>query len=78
MPPSRDQSQLVGRLQEAAAEFGRVVQQVRGVEQRVRSSIGATATAADKQMLAALAQVSGSARGAQQALAAAAAGLRKL
>jgi len=78
MPPSRDQSQLARRLQAAAAELDRAVHQVRGVEGRVRSTIGASATAADKRMLASLGQVSGSARGAQQALSAAAAGLRKL
>jgi hypothetical protein len=78
MPPLRDQSELVSRLQDAAAEFDRVVHQVHGVEGRVRSAIGASATAADKRMLSALGHVTGSARGAQQALSAAAAVLGKL
>ncbi|HEV2857684.1 MAG TPA: hypothetical protein VGW80_04700 [Solirubrobacterales bacterium] len=78
MPPQQDQSHLVRRLQNAAAELDDVVHQVRGVEQRVGASIGASATAADRRMLSALGQVSGSARGAQQALSAAAGGLRNL
>jgi hypothetical protein len=78
MPSPPDQSHLVRRLQEAAAELDRVVQQVHGVEGRVRSTIGASATAADRRMLSSLGQVTGSARGAQQALSAAAGGLGKL
>ncbi|HET7589164.1 MAG TPA: hypothetical protein VFK14_03110 [Solirubrobacterales bacterium] len=78
MPPQRDQSHLVRRLQDAAAELDRAARQVGGVEERVRSTIGATATAADRQMLSALDRAAGSARGAQQALSAAAGELRKL
>jgi hypothetical protein len=78
MPPLRDQSHLVRRLQDAAAELDRVGRQVREVEARVRSAIGSSATTADKRMLSALGQVTGSTRGAQQALSAAAGGLRKL
>jgi hypothetical protein len=78
MPPLRDQSQLARRLQHAAAELDRAVRQVHGVEGRVRSTIGASATAADQRMLSALGRVTGSARGAQQALSAAAGGLGKL
>jgi hypothetical protein len=68
----------VRQLQDVAAELDGVVHQVRGVEQRVQATIGATATAADKRMLSSLSRVSGSARGAQQALSAAAGELRKL
>jgi hypothetical protein len=78
MSSARDQSQLARQLQDVAAELDRVVHQVHGIEQRVQTTIGATATAADKRMLSALSQVSGSARGAQQALSAAAGGLRRL
>jgi hypothetical protein len=78
MPTPRDQSQLVRRLRDAAAELDSVVHQVRGVEGQVRSTIGASATATDKRMLSALDQVSRSARGAQQALSAAAGGVGKL
>jgi hypothetical protein len=78
MSSARHQSQLARQLQDVAAELDRVVHQVHGVEQRVQTTIGATATAADKRMLSALSQASGSARGAQQALSAAAGGLRRL
>lgn len=66
------------RLQDAAGELDYLVHQVRGVEQRIQSTIGATATAADKRMLGSLSQVAGSTRGAQQALSAAAGEMRKL
>jgi hypothetical protein len=72
MTSTRDNGQLVRQLHEVAAELDSAVRQVRGVEGRVRSSIGSSATGADKRMLSALSQVSGSARGAQQAVSAAA------
>jgi hypothetical protein len=78
MPGPRDQSHLKRRLHDAAAEFDRIARQVREVEARVRGTIGASATAADKRMLAALGQVEGSAQEARQALSAAAGGLGKL
>jgi hypothetical protein len=74
-PP--DPSHLQRRLRDAAAELDRVTRQVREVEARVRGTIGASATTADKRMLSALGQVEGSAHGAQQALSAAASGLGK-
>jgi hypothetical protein len=78
MTPARDQGHLVRRLQDAAGELDHLVHQVRAVEERIRGTIGATATAADKRMLGSLGQVAGSTRGAQQALSAAAGELRKL
>jgi hypothetical protein len=78
MAPARDQSHLVRRLQDAAGELDQLVHQVRGVEQRIGGTIGATATAADKRMLASLGQVAGSTRGAQQTLSAAAGELKRL
>lgn len=78
MPPLRDQGPLVRELQEVAAELDQVVRQVRGVEARVRATIGSSATGADRRMISALSQVSGSTRGAQQALSAAAGSLGRL
>jgi hypothetical protein len=78
MSSIRDRGHLLGQLHDVAAELDAAVRQVRVVEDRVRSSIGSTATGADKRMLSALSQVSGSARGAQQAASAAAGRLRNL
>lgn len=78
MPPVRDQGRLVRDLREVASELDHAVRQVRVVEAKVRSTIGSSATGADRRMISALGQVAGSARGAQQALSAAAGGLRKL
>jgi hypothetical protein len=78
MASGRDHGRLARQLRDVAAELDRVVHRVGGVEHGVRGTIGATATAADKRMLAALSRVSGSTRGAQQALSAAAGELRKL
>lgn len=64
------------QLQDVAAELDHSVRQMRGVEERVRASIGSTATGADKRVLSALSQASGSARGAQQAVSAIAGSLR--
>lgn len=76
MGPVGDQAQVARQLRDVASELDLAVRQVRAVEERVRSTIGSTATGADKRMLAALSQVSGSARGAQQSLSAAAGSLR--
>lgn len=76
MSLARDHGRLVLRLQEVAAELDQSVRQVRAVEARVRSTLGSTTTGADKRMLSALGLAAGSARGAQQALSAAASGLR--
>jgi len=75
--PAGDSGQVAGQLQDVAAELAQVTRQVRGVEEKVRVTLGASATGADRQMLSALSQVSGSTRGAQQALLAASTALRK-
>lgn len=64
------------QLQDIAAELDFTVRQMRGVEGRVRATIGSTATGADKRMLSALSRASGSARGAQQAVSAVVGSLR--
>lgn len=78
MPSPRDQSHLQRRLHDAAAELDRAARQVREVEARVRATIGASATAADRRMLSSLSQVESSAREARQALSAAAGGVARL
>jgi hypothetical protein len=65
-------------LQDVAAELDLVTRQVRGVEARVRATVGSSATGVDRRMLSALSQVSGSTRGAQQALSAAAGSMRRI
>ena len=75
MTPTRDSGRLMRQLQDVAAELDHAVRQMRGVQGRVRATIGSTATGADKRLLSALSQASGSARGAQQAVSAAAGGL---
>jgi hypothetical protein len=78
MPPLRDAGRVARQLRDVAAELDQVNRQVRGVEGRVQATVGASATGADRRMLAALGQVSGSTRRAQQALSAAATMLPKI
>ncbi len=77
MPAGRDSTQVVRQLRDVAAELDHVTRQVGAVEERVRSTLGSSATGADKRMLAGLSRVSGATRGAQQSLSAAASSLAK-
>ncbi|HEX7245797.1 MAG TPA: hypothetical protein VF245_09555 [Solirubrobacterales bacterium] len=63
------------QLREVAAELDQAIRQVRGVEAGVRSTIGSSATGADRRVISSLGRATSAARGAQQALSAAASGL---
>lgn len=77
MPAATDSVKVAGQLLDVAAELDQVTRQVRVVQERVQGTLGASATGADKQMLAALSRVAEPTREAQQALSAAASALRK-
>lgn len=72
MPPAAPSPEIARALQSIAAELDQTAREVRAIEGRVTVTIGSTATSADKRMIAGLGQAASSARGAQQALSAAA------
>ena len=78
MPPVRDQMRFVRELREVAAELDLVVRQAQVLRAKVQTSIGSSATGADRRMDSSLLQVSESTRGARDALAAAAGELQRL
>jgi hypothetical protein len=75
MPAASQSPATVRELHSVAAELDQATREIRAAEARVAATIGSTATGADKQMLVGLQLAASSARGAQQALSAAATAL---